>query len=277
MKNQEHPAVRHATSQETPVPMYIDLMLHVETRKRGLVDKVFSLGLSISYNHVLRLSAEMGSMTCHLFQAEQVVCPPTMRGSVFTTAAVDNIDHNPSSTTSKDSFHVTGISLIQHPMYADGGVECGTVITGRPAVARAVDHLPKYYTEVPPVASTVFGSTVLATSVTSLKWDNFTEHKEKEYEWLENLRSALKAGDVTIDGIYQKTSWAAYHASHQEPGQAIITRTSLLPLFHESVHTVAMLRHSMDVVRNAIQHLNPGQTPTVAFNQPLFALAKQIQ
>ena len=30
-------------------------------------------------------------------------------------AAVDNIDHNPSAATSKDSFHDTGISLMQHP------------------------------------------------------------------------------------------------------------------------------------------------------------------
>ena len=43
-----------------------------------------------------------------------MVCPPKMRGDVFTPAAVDNIDHNPSSTTSKEeSFRGTGISLFQ--------------------------------------------------------------------------------------------------------------------------------------------------------------------
>jgi len=29
-------------------------------------------------------------------------------------STVDNIDHNPSSATSKESFHGTGISLFQH-------------------------------------------------------------------------------------------------------------------------------------------------------------------
>jgi len=52
---------------------------------------------------------------------------------------------------------------------------------------------------------------------------------------------------------------------------------SLLPLFLENAHTVAMIRHSMDVVKNAVEHLNPGQTPVVTFDQTLFALAKQIQ
>ena len=38
-----------------------------------------------------------------------------------------------------------------------------------------------------------------------------------------------------------------------------------------------MIRHSLDVVKNAVEHLNPGQTPVVTFDQPLFALAKRIQ
>ena len=107
-KTQEPPAVRHSTSQETPLPTYVGLMLHAETRKRGLVDKLFSLGLNISYDRVLRLSAQMGNSVCQLYHIEQVVCPPTLRSNVFTTAAVDNIDHNPSATTANNSFHGTG-------------------------------------------------------------------------------------------------------------------------------------------------------------------------
>ena len=33
----------------------------------------------------------------------------------------------------------------------------------------------------------------------------------------------------------------------------------------------------MDVVKNAVEHVNPGQTPVVTLDQSLFALAKQIQ
>ena len=38
-----------------------------------------------------------------------------------------------------------------------------------------------------------------------------------------------------------------------------------------------MVRHGMNVVNGVVQHLNPGQTPVIAVDQPLFALAKQIQ
>ena len=38
-----------------------------------------------------------------------------------------------------------------------------------------------------------------------------------------------------------------------------------------------MIRHSMDVVKSAVVHLNAGQTPVLTFDQPHFTLAKQIQ
>ena len=49
---------------------------------------------------------------CERFELDGVVCPPKMRSGLFTVAAVDNLDYNPSATTAKDSFHGTGISLI---------------------------------------------------------------------------------------------------------------------------------------------------------------------
>ena len=38
-----------------------------------------------------------------------------------------------------------------------------------------------------------------------------------------------------------------------------------------------MIKHSMDVVKKTIEHLNPGQTPVIAMDQPLYAIAKHIQ
>ena len=52
---------------------------------------------------------------------------------------------------------------------------------------------------------------------------------------------------------------------------------ALLPLFLDNASSVAMIRHSMDIVKAAIQHLNPGQTPVLAADQPLYARAKEIQ
>ena len=106
---QATPTDRHSIDQETPVSIYIGLMLYAHSRKSDLVDRLYSLGMSISYDHVLRLTAQMGSSVCEKFHREHVVCPPKLRYQVFTSAAVDNADHNPTSTTSKDAIHGTSI------------------------------------------------------------------------------------------------------------------------------------------------------------------------
>ena len=71
-------------------------------------------------------------------------------------------------------------------------------------------------------------------------------------------------------------SWSAYHGERQ---QHVNTRcqSSLLPLFAECAHSLAMIKHAITVVMKAVEHLNPGPTAVIAFDQLLFALAKEIQ
>ena len=38
-----------------------------------------------------------------------------------------------------------------------------------------------------------------------------------------------------------------------------------------------MIKHAITVVMKVVEHLNPGQTAVNVFDQPLFALAKEIQ
>ena len=78
-KNPEQ-ATRHSTMCETLAPalLYIDMMLNAETRNRGLIDKLFNMGISISYDRVLWFSAELGNQACQLYHKEGVVCPPTL-------------------------------------------------------------------------------------------------------------------------------------------------------------------------------------------------------
>ena len=119
----------YSRDREPPLPIYLGLMIHAETRKRTLVDKLYNLGLSISNDRVLELSTDMGNSVCAHFESEGVVCPPKLL-KVFTTAAVDNIDHNPSSVTAQGAFHGTGISLFQHPTSVAPGEEREVVSIG---------------------------------------------------------------------------------------------------------------------------------------------------
>ena len=104
----------HSKTRETPLPVYIGLMIHGHTRKRELVDTMFHLGVSIPYDIVLGIATEMAISASRQYETDGAVCPLVLRKHLFTTAAVDNIDHNPSSTTARDSFHGTGISIFQN-------------------------------------------------------------------------------------------------------------------------------------------------------------------
>ena len=61
---------------------------------------------------------------------EGLIYPSVLRKGLFTKAAVDNSDHNPSSTTSKSSLYGTGISIFQHPSGNDSGIERNRLTLG---------------------------------------------------------------------------------------------------------------------------------------------------
>ena len=170
----------------------------------------FNLGLSIFYDRVLCLPAEMGNSVCQCLYMERVVCPSMLKSNIFTTAAVDNIDHNPSATTTKDSLHGTDISLIQHPTSAIEGLHSGSVIIESNTCSKIASCLP-HNTDMPPVTSTVKLSALPTTSVTSLARKNYKKHAEGEYRWLENARHVLEEY-----AELENVSWVAYHAKHQE-------------------------------------------------------------
>ena len=97
--------------------------------------------------------------------------------------------------------------------------------------------------------------------------------KQREERWAEYSLGKLDEGSVSSS---ETVTWAAYHASTQteEDPPAL---TALLPLFYEKAAAPAMVKHSMDVLRQAITFLNPNQIPIITVDQPLFALAKMVQ
>lgn len=53
--------------------------------------------------------------------------------------------------------------------------------------------------------------------------------------------------------------------------------TQLMPLFNKHAASAAMVKHGITVQTKAIRFLNPGQIPVIAFDAPLFAIAKLVQ
>ncbi|KAG9355080.1 hypothetical protein JZ751_001793 [Albula glossodonta] len=89
-------------------------------RKSLLVELLHEHSISISHDRVLEISAQLEGATIKKYIADGIVCPPVLRRELFTAAAMDNIDHNPTAAT---SFHGTTISILQHPTKDDRGEE----------------------------------------------------------------------------------------------------------------------------------------------------------
>ena len=86
--------------------------------------------------------------------------------------------------------------------------------------------------------------------------------------WLQHVHLAVHSGINAAN-----VSWSAFHASRLDLGSTKDTTVGicrLLPLFQEDAATVAMVRHSLDVIKKVVDITNKGQTPIVAVDQPLF-------
>lgn len=227
----------------------------------------------MSYTRLLEITNEIGTAVCSRFAEEQVVCPPKLRTGIFTTAAADNIDHNPGSVTAADSFHGTAVSLMQHVTKECQG-------TDRPKInltTKESSELPTSYASVPPFSLKTKEQLRVPKTNHELQMAEIERNaKLDEQEWLGAVIEALKK-EETSNCEQKWLSWSAYHASQSEGPGPLPALVALLPLFYENAHSAAMMKHAMDITRTCTQFLNPGQVPVMTVDQPLFALVKQIQ
>ena len=262
---------RHSAVFEPPLPLYIGMQIHTQTRSKKLITEL--LGVSVSYDRILQLENQLATSVCERTKEIGIVCPIQLRHGLFTVGALDNIDHNPSSTTAKDSFHGTGISLFQFPSESNMG-RIQTKIQLSKNQSKNL-QLPEIYTTVPAVALKKESVSVPkpCNSITTIS-GYLQEAYSKERVWLEHAMRLLEKVDLQKGDA---VTWASYHASCTNKENLYSAITQLLPLFYEKAATAAMVKHGMTVQLQATQFLNPGQIPVTAVDAPLYALAKLVQ
>ena len=226
----------------------------------------------------MQISADLGNSVCAQFEDDGVVCPSKLKKSLFTTGSVDNIDHNPSSRTAKDSFHGTAISLTEHPTNDFDGFDRNRALINPDLPRRkTVCNLPEAYTAIQPYGERESKKDYFVPAgcnTNKPQSDNVTENMKSEYQWLTKVEELLEKEKIEER---EYLSWSAHFASLQTAPLSPTAITSLLPLFEDNAHSKAMIQHSMKLVKEAIAYINPGQTPVIGMDQPLYALAKQIQ
>ena len=143
--------VRHWSSQITALPVYTGLLLHSRTREKSVIDKVSALGLSISYNRVDEIQSAITDQARQEYQTKGLVRPIQLADSVFTTVTIDNVDHNASSSTSKNHFYGKSISFFQHLDLPAANHQILFDLSSKALGGQRDFKLPSYYTEIPSV------------------------------------------------------------------------------------------------------------------------------
>ena len=260
---------RHTKAREPPLPLYIGFNVHALTRSKTLIAKLYQMGISVSYQRIVELEDMLATSVSERFEMDGCVAPACLKKGIFTIGALDNIDHNPTSTTAASSFHGTGISVFQLPTENNPGEERPPVTLPPQGTRHA---LPEAYATVHPVELDTSKAVVPVCEMKESASCMAVE-KQREERWVEHSLRKLDEGSVSSGDT---VTWAAYHAStHTEEDPPALT--ALLPLFYEKAATPAMVKHGMDVLRQAVTFLNPNQVPIITVDQPLFALAKMVQ
>ena len=264
---------RHSKDHETPFPVYIELSAFAKTRKKYLVELLHENSISVSYDRVLEISAQLGEAVITQYTEDGVVCPSVLRKGLFTTSAMDNIDHNPTATTATTSFHGTSISVFQHPSANNKGKMRKPICIQDSKVKRVpelpddyVNIRPAYFTKKKPEPPSLQTPKPIVQGPSLLR-----PHFSPEYEWLEKVH-VTEDMDNTVS-----VTWSAHHASQKRGNEFQVSIASLLPLLRDEAHSVATIKHVMDKIKDTVTLLNPGQTPVLAADQPIYSLIKQTQ
>ena len=271
--------VHHPKERETPQAIMLAMKLHLHSGEKGLIDMMSRRGMCISYSRLRQISTDLANSTIAAWETEGVVFPMKAMKGIFTTCGMDNIDYNSTSTTAapESMLHGTGISVLQHLSVEERAKlnPPRKFLNEDEMGKKMVRPLPQVYTDMTEVQ--------LSSDVTIPSLQDINSHPviaarsvpfllDEEFRWLEVVTSKMEH-DLTQDDW---VSWGAFFASHQEPPK-FKTQSSMLPIFSESAHSPTTVLHCMQVIIKTTNHLNTGQTPVMAVDQPLYAIAKRLQ
>ena len=228
-------------------------------------------GLSIPYDRVLQISAQLGDAAVARYTEDGVVCSSELRKGLFTTAAMNNIDYNPTATTTMTSFHGTSMSILQHPTSDNEGEKPEPLVI-RGLSIKQLPELPESFTNIHPAyLKNKTPSPPEFEYPTDTGIDFPRVFLTNEFEWLEKVHLTQSLDDIV------NITWPVQHVSEKRGLNFKVSITSILPLLRNQGNSVATIRCVMDRIRDTTVFLNPGQIPVITADQPLYALAKPIQ
>ncbi|CAG2215782.1 unnamed protein product [Mytilus edulis] len=114
--------------------------------------------------------------------------------------------------------------------------------------SKRVSLLPESYSNLPPAVLRFNEPDIpLVEGELSIDMFSFPAALKGEFKWLKHVaeNSSVRATVGT------NISWSAYHAAVLPDGNKLPAVSALLPLFHEQAKSVAMIRHSLNIIQTS--------------------------
>ena len=268
---------RHKKSQETPLMIYTGLKVFFVTRSRKLIDCLFQIGLSMSYDRVLELTNIMYQNLNKAYETHGCFFPRILKKKLFSVWLKDNVDVNPKANFAKSSYHGTSSSMIQFATDEDNGEDFPHSKFENKAAKGSKKLKP-----LPPDYSTVenrYSTKTKSAQIWAQKAPNYKDIAD--FTSLQNAVSDelswLNQFICSMDGDSLPPAWSGYHAGLNRGVSHPPGINSILPVLRDKVHTLNTQAHIMKQNIKWTAILNPGQTPVDVSDQPVYALTKMLQ
>ena len=186
---------------------------------------------------------------CREYQTKGLV---RLAYSVFTTVAIDNVDLNPSSSTCKNHFHRTSISLFLHLDSLTANHQIVFDLSSKALGGQRNFKLSSYYIEITPVRAVKSHCPIK--TINLVVKTHAVQMYNKWLKFVDNVNCGSHKETVT-----RTSNWATFHQENSGQMPSVPTTSILLPLINESINSLAMVKHCMVVVQRTIQDINPGQ------------------
>ncbi|CAG2225317.1 unnamed protein product [Mytilus edulis] len=145
-------------------------------------------------------------------------------------------------------------TFVRKDIFASNSEFKGTFPKGcqEASVPQSLLSLIKSYSNLPPAVLRFNEPDIpLVEGELSIDMFSFPAALKGEFKWLKHVaeNSSVRATVGT------NISWSAYHAAVLPDGNKLPAVSALLPLFHEQAKSVAMIRHSLNIIRSAASHV----------------------
>lgn len=236
-----------------PIPLAVGVQIHRDFGSRFLIDEIFNLGFSVSYDEVQKYihSSVMD-------ERNQCVVP----SGHFSQWVADNVDHNIATIDGHNTFHGMGVIMCASGAYSN----TSSLLTGKikRLKSRPLAHdiikkakIPLHYIQSPS-----------STAMNKLKFQKLF-YEPIQTNLLDVLWSTSKLFKTPQPG------WLGYMQTAIEGEHSGVTVTSFLPMIDLNPTSYSCVYTTLMFICNEAKRLNV-ETPIVTFDQCLWIKAMEV-